>query len=56
MELRLWSERARGCASYFARARFFGDAGVARIAPWAWEEHPIGEGCTAELMASALVC
>lgn len=29
--------------------RFFGDAGVARIAPWVWEEHPIGEGCTAEL-------
>ena len=29
--------------------RFFGDAGIARIAPWVWEEHPIGEGCTAEL-------
>jgi hypothetical protein len=23
VELRLWSERAKGCASYFARARFF---------------------------------
>lgn len=34
----------------FLNKRFFGDAGVARIAPWAWEDHlGVQAGCNTEL-------